>query len=433
MFRSANLLLALLLPSLASASNTLTIMAPAAPGGGWDQTARVMQRVLMEIEPGAVVQVDNVPGAAGTIGLARFVQSERGNPNALMITGLVMVSGVITNQSPVSLADASPIARLTGEFEIIAVPASSPYQSMRGLVDAFRKDPGAIAWGGGSAGGTDDLLVRLLAEQVGLPASRVNYIAFAGGGAALAAVLGGQVTAGVSGYAEFAGQIEAGQLRVLAVSAPARVTGIDAPTLRESGIALDLANWRGIVAPPGLSDAERAALVDRMSRLARSDAWVMALRQNGWEDLFLAGPEFRQFVLAEQARVSAVLARLTATNADVPATPALRVTPMTIPTAIALLFSGALLLFAARRPGIGDRGSGIGPAGILCTALLVQPFIYPALGFVVASTMVFTVASGTMRGMRPRPSATARDLAIGAALAVLLYTAFTRGLGVQLP
>ncbi len=229
-----------------------------------------MQRVLAEIEPGVNVQVENVPGAAGTIGLARFIQSERGNPDALLVTGLVMVSGVITNHSPVSLADATPIARLTGEYEIIVVPAASPYRSLSDLVAAFRNDPGSISWGGGSAGGTDDLLVRLLAEQIGLPASSVNYIAFSGGGAALAAVLGGQVSAAVSGYAEFAGQIAAGQLRILAVSAPSRVAGIDAPTLRESGIALDLANWRAIVAPPGLSDVEEAALARRMTPWPRA-------------------------------------------------------------------------------------------------------------------------------------------------------------------
>ena len=335
MLRRAALALLLFIPTFAHAASTLTIVAPAAPGGGWDQTARVMQRVLAETEPGAIVQVDNVPGAAGTIGLARFVQSERGNANALLVTGLVMVSGVITNQSPVTLADATPIARLTGEFEIIVVPASSPYRSMRDLVEAFKRDPGAIAWGGGSAGGTDDLLVRLLAEQVGLPASAVNYIAFAGGGAALAAVLGGQVTAGVSGHAEFAGQIEAGQLRVLAVSSPARVAAIDAPTLRDAGVALDLANWRAVVAPPGLSDAARDALVNRVTRLARSDAWTKALAQNGWEDLFLAGLPFRQFLLSEQARISTVLARLAAGDTARPSRRTLAITPTTLPRAIA--------------------------------------------------------------------------------------------------
>ena len=382
---AAGILPLLLIPALvtahppsqdATADKALVITAPAAPGGGWDQTARAMQRVLAEIEPGVSVQVDNVPGAAGTIGLARFIQSERGNPGALLVTGLVMVSGVIINGSPVSLADTTPIARLTGEYEVIVVPASSPFRSLGDLIDAFKKHPGGVSWGGGSAGGTDDLLVRLLAEQIGLPASSVNYIAFAGGGAALAAVLGGQLSAAVSGYAEFAGQIAAGQLRVLAVSSASRVSGIDAPTLRESGIALDLANWRAIVAPPGLSDAEQEALTARITRIATSAQWRATLEQNGWDDQFLTGPALRQFLLSEQSRIEDVLRRLSATNARAPATLAVTLTPSSLPNAIALVFFGvlALTLFTAaqavgrtrsarRAHGDGNRHRTADPAG----------------------------------------------------------------------
>ena len=419
----------------AALSLSLSLIAPAAPGGGWDQTARVMQRVLTEVEPGVSVQVDNVPGAAGTIGLARFVQAERGNPDALLVMGLVMVSGVITNHSPVTPADATPIARLTGEFEIIAVPASSPYRSMRDLAAAFQQDPGSIAWGGGSAGGTDDLLVRLMAEQLGFPASKVNYIAFAGGGAALAAVLGGQVTAGVSGYAEFAGQIEAGQLRVLAVSSPARVATINAPTLREEGIALDLANWRAVLAPPGLSNVERDALIARVSRMAASAPWKAALAQNGWEDLFQAGPEFRQFLLSEQARINAVLARLAAADATQASTLTLSITPMTVPGSVAAIFGMVALLFVARTRRLWTRVGlhAPGTAVALAAALLIQPLVFPLAGFVVASTLLFAVASSALRGERPQAGRVMKDLAIGVAVSSILYLAFSRGLSVQLP
>ena len=428
-------MLLLFVPAIAQAATTLTLIAPAAPGGGWDQTARVMQRVFTEIEPGVSVQVDNVPGAAGTIGLARFIQFERGNPDALLVMGLVMVSGVMTNHSPATPAQATPIARLTGEFEVIVVPASSPYHSMRELVAAFSQDPGRISWGGGSAGGTDDLLIRLMAEQAGLAASRVNYIAFAGGGAALAAVLGGQVTAGVSGYAEFGGQIEAGQLRVLAVSSPTRVANIDAPTLREAGVALDLANWRAVLAPPGLSDAERDALVARVSRLAHSEQWKQALAKNGWEDLFLAGPDFRQFLLSEQARISAVLERLASTETTRPAALTLSVTPMTLPATVASLFGLVALLFvvSTRR---GWSGAGLHAPGrtlALGVALLIQPIVFSTAGFVVASTLLFVVTASALRGARPRWAPVLRDLAIGGAVSALLYIAFSRGLGVQLP
>ncbi|MGE3490268.1 MAG: tripartite tricarboxylate transporter substrate binding protein [Vicinamibacterales bacterium] len=419
------------------AQSSLTIVAPAAPGGGWDQTARVMQRVLAEVEPGGSVQVDNIPGAAGTIGLARFVQSERGNPQALLVTGLVMVSGVITNASPVSLSDATPIARLTGETEVIVVPAASPHRTLSDLIEAFKRDPGGVSWGGGSAGGTDDLLTRLLAKQVGLPASRVNYIAFAGGGAALAAVLGGQVTAAVSGYGEFAGQIAAGQLRPLAISAAARIPGIDAPTIRESGIPLDLANWRAIVAPPGLSNAEHDALVARITRMANSEAWKTAVALNGWDDLFLPGAGFRQFLLAEQARVAAVLQRLADTDARTPARLTLSVTPTTTPKvslAIFALLVAALVISRLRMPAVAaSPAPGLKMALLLGLVLLLQPILMIAAGFIAASTLTFAATATAWRGIRPSVAAMAGDLAAGAAVAVIVFVIFTAGLGVALP
>jgi len=436
--RGAVVLLLLALTALpAHAQSSLTIVAPAAPGGGWDQTARVLQRVLAEVEPTTRVQVDNIPGAAGTIGLARFVQSERGNPHALLVTGLVMVSGVITNTSPVSLSDATPIARLTGETEVIVVPANSPHQTLADLVLAFKQDPGGVSWGGGSAGGTDDLLVRLLAEQVGLPASRVNYIAFSGGGAALAAVLSGQLTAAVSGYGEFAGQIAAGQLRPLAISAAARVPGINAPTMRESGVALDLANWRAIVAPPGLSDAERDALIERVTRVARSGPWQQALTRNGWDDLFLAGADFRQFLLAEQARVAAVLQRLSTADTVPPARFTMAVTPTTMPNATVAIFgllAAALVVSRQRRRApLVVAASNRTSAAILGITLLVQPLLMLTAGFIIASTVTFVVTANTWRGVRPAMATVARDLAVGALFAVFIYLVFTSGLGVTLP
>ena len=429
------------------AQSSLTIVAPAAPGGGWDQTARVMQRGLAQVEPGTGAQVDNIPGAAGTIGLARFVQSERGNPNALLVTGLVMVSGVITNRSPVSLSDATPIARLTGETEVIVVPAGSSYQTLGDLIADFTRDPGSVSWGGGSAGGTDDLLVRLMAEQVGLPASRVNYIAFSGGGAALAAVLGGQVTAAVSGYGEFAGQIAAGELRTLAISAASRISGINAPTLREAGIALDLANWRAIVGPPGLSDAERDALTERVTRMARSETWQQALALNGWDDLFLTGPAFQQFLLSEQARVEAVLQRLATTDASAPSGLSRSLTPTTVPNATMAIFALLLAGLAVSRTRAASRGSRVladsqlpPPAGLskkmaalLAFILLLQPVLMLAGGFIIASTLTFVATATAWRGARPATATLAKDAMVGSLFATAVYIIFTTGLGIVLP
>lgn len=416
--------------SLAGAADVLTIVAPAAPGGGWDQTARVMQQVLAATEPDRPVQVENVPGAAGTIGLARFVSADRGNPNALLVTGLVMVSGIVTNHAPVTLADTTPIARLTGEYEVIVVPASSPWRSLQDLIAAFKASPAAVSWGGGSAGGTDDLLVRLIADAVGVAPNRVNYIAFPGGGAALAALLGGQVTAGVSGYAEFAGQIAAGTLRLLAVSSPSRVEGIDAPTLRDENIPLDLANWRGIVAPPGLTEAEREQLTARIERMTASPQWKAMLARNGWANLTLTGATYRQFLLAEQHRIDEVLRRLDSTNTT-GSRSALRLTPATIPS---IVIAGLVILLSIALSGHRHRGPAAGATNrssrpfLLLAVLAVNAVVMPRIGFIPASAALFTAAAWLLGSHRP-----ARDAVIGVVIASALFIAFTRGLGLALP
>ncbi|HLT57428.1 MAG: tripartite tricarboxylate transporter substrate binding protein [Limnochordales bacterium] len=292
----------------ASPPSSLRIMAPASPGGGWDQTARFSQRVFQEtgIIPGTV-EVFNIPGAGGTIGLARLVSTERGAGDLVMITGLVMVGAIITNQSAVDLSQTTPIARLTAEYEVIAVPANSPFQTLDDLLEAFKANPRSISWAGGSAGGVDHILVGLLAKEVGVAPEDVNYIPFSGGGEALAAMLGGHVSAGVTGYGEWAGQIAAGNLRALAITSAQRVPGIDIPTLMEQGINIELANWRGVVAPPGISAQQRDALVAAFDQLHASEAWHQVLADNDWMDFYLSGDAFAQYLQEESARVEAVL------------------------------------------------------------------------------------------------------------------------------
>ena len=415
-------------------AQSLTIVAPAAPGGGWDQTARALQRALSTVEPGASVQVENVPGAAGTIGLARFASSERGRAESLLVTGLVMVSGIVAQASVVSLADVTPIARLTGEYEVIVVPKDSPHRTLADLLAAFRASPHAVSWGGGSAGGTDDLLARLIAEAVAVPPSSVNYVAFSGGGEALAALLGGQVTAGVSGLGEFAPSIESGQLRALAVSSPERVPGLDAPTLRDAGVPLDLANWRAVVAPPGVSDAAADGLRQRVQRVVGSAAWRETLARTGWTDLYLDGPPFRQFLLAEQSRVEAVLRRLDAGRAGSAAATAWTPTSATAPRLALAALALAVLrhVYRGRRvpshgPPIDPRG-GLARAAAIAGAALVHAAVQPLVGFVPTAALLFTAGAFALGSTRP-----ARDAMVGVALAVGVAILFTQGLGVPLP
>ncbi|MBE0580161.1 tripartite tricarboxylate transporter substrate binding protein [Devosia sp.] len=282
-----------------------TIMAPASPGGGWDQTARTMQEAMQAEGISGNVQVTNVPGAGGTIGLAQFVNQYTGNPNALIVGGYVMVGAVLTNASPVSLANVTPIARLTGESDVIVVPANSELQSLDDLVAMLKADPGSVSWAGGSAGGVDHIAAGLIAKAVGVDPTAVNYIAYSGGGEALAAVLGGQVTVGISGAGEFAAQIEAGDLRALAVTGDEPFNGI--PTLQDGGVDVVVQNWRMVAAAPGLTDEQKAAINADIEKLVASATWTEALATKGWVNTYLAGDAFDAQLTKDIAATEAIL------------------------------------------------------------------------------------------------------------------------------
>lgn len=287
------------------AVNQLQVMAPADPGGGWDQTARAMATALEEGELARSVRVSNVGGAGGTVGLAELA-TER-SEDFLMVMGLVMVGAVETNQSQATLDDVTPIARLTTEDEIIVVPAESPYRSIDDLVADMQANGRGVSIAGGSAGGTDHIVAGLLAQAGDIPVEDLNYVAFSGGGESLAALLGNQVSAGISGVGEYAEQIEAGNLRALAVTGAQPVEGIDAPTLTEAGYDVELSNWRGVVAPPGISDEARERLTTVVDELHGSPAWQEQVERNGWTDSYLSGAEFAAFLDEEEERVRGVL------------------------------------------------------------------------------------------------------------------------------
>lgn len=283
----------------------LRIMAPAAPGGGWDQTSREMQAALRELV--GRTEVYNVAGAGGTIGLSQFVRFE-GDPAQLMTTGLIMIGATAANHSAHSLADTVPLVRLTTDYQAVVVPVDSPLRSTADLVSALRADLPSVSIAGGSAGGVEQILAGLLAKAVGGDPARVGYVAHSGGGEALSTLLSGRATIGISGLSEIQPQIEAGTVRALAVSSPRRLPGLpDVPTLHEAGLDVELQNWRGVVAPKGISPDQEQALEDLLLDMTRTPAWRDALDRRGWGDAALAGPEFEEFVRSEQARVSQVL------------------------------------------------------------------------------------------------------------------------------
>lgn len=291
----------------AQAIDLLKIFVPAAPGGGWDQTARTIEAVLRATKAVNGVQITNVAGAGGAVGLPQFLNQWKGQSNALMVGGLVMVGSLIANKAAVKITDAVPVARLTGEAQALAVPANSPFKTVKDFADALKADPTKVPVAGGSAGGTDHIMLGMIGKALGLPASKLSYVAFSGGGPALAALLGNQVAAGISGYGEFAEQIKAGKLRCLAISADKRIDGIDAPTLMEGGVDVSLFNWRGVFAPPGVSADQRAAMVSLIEKMAAGAEWQEECKKRDWLPITLTGDAYGKFIAEEVARIEGVL------------------------------------------------------------------------------------------------------------------------------
>lgn len=413
----------------AQSIDQLRLIAPAAPGGGWDQTARVMQQALQRENIARLAPVENIPGAAGTIGLARFIGAERGRGDVLMVSGLIMLGGIVTHQSPVTLRDVVPIARLTGEYEVIAVPAASPLRSLQDLMTAFKTQPGSVSWGGGSAGGSDQILAGLVADAVGVDPKRVNYIAFSGGGESMSAILGGTVTVGINGFAEFAPQLEAGALRALAISSAERLPGVNIPTLREQGVNVEFENWRSLVAPPGITPADRAHLQSIVRAMVHSPTWRESLTRYRWLDRHLDGDAFARFVDAEEARVRAILKKLgtgdTATSSIVPsgAYPRLVLAGL-------MIFGLAAMIRISRSSASSTGGTsyGVTPLALVAVGVVLHLLLAERAGFVIAATVLFWCTARAFDDRHP-----VRDGIAALTISLASYVLFARVLQLSLP
>ena len=295
------------LPSLAAAN--IKMMIPANPGGGWDTTGRALGKALQDAGVASSVTYENKGGAAGIIGLAQYANATKGDGNSLMVMGAVMLGGIITGKPPVSLDKVTPIARLTSEYNVFVVPANSPLKTMKDVVEQMKKDPGSVKWGGGSRGSTEHIAAAMLAREVGVDATKINYVPFRGGGEAVAAILGGNVTVGGSGYSEFQQYIETGKMRPIAVTSPKRLKGIDIPTMIEQGYNIDIGNWRGVYAPAGLTAAQRKALTDMVLKATKSKSWAESLEKNNWTPAWMPNPEFDDFVDREFASLRATMVK----------------------------------------------------------------------------------------------------------------------------
>jgi len=424
-------------------SRPLTIMAPANPGGGTDQIARLMQSAITveKLSP-RPMEVINRGGAAGAIGLADLVSRHFGDPHIIMACGSSVISSTVTQNSALRLTDAEPIARLVLDRLIVATPASSPFATIDEFIAAFRRNPGAITWCGGSAGGVDNMLVGLIAEACGVPMRNVRYIAYAGGGAASAALLGGEVSAGVNGYSEWRGLAQEGRLRILASASAERFGDRQIPTLREAGLDVLFHQWRGVFVAPGLSPDHLAWWQSLIDRMHASDAWRQYIVRSGWEDGYLARDEFKRLVTTDQERYIKTLHRLSIVATSGGSAP---IGPYAVPAAIGIAGAaslGATVVERLRTPGQtiapaaseDDEDAGGDPPRVLSrlfSGLALSAAYVAALwliGFLVA-TPLFLFGLGLLMGSK-RPF---RDAIVGVGLTLGIWLLFTRLLYVSLP
>ncbi len=289
----------------ACALEHVSFMVGTNPGGGYEQAARGLGQAMLDAGVARSVQYENKAGAGGTIALAQFVSNQRGNGNALIVTGAVMIGAILQNKPPVSLAEATPIARLFHEYNVFVVPAASPIKTMKDLLDLFKRDPGSITWGGGSRGSIDQISIAHVARAVGVESSKINYVPFQGGGEASAAIVGEYVTVGASGWAELAPFIKSGKVRALAITAATRLPGNSTPTLKEFGIDVALENWRGIYAAPGISDIQRRAITNAVVAATKQKSWSETVAARSWTPALLTGDAFEKFITEEQVRIDA--------------------------------------------------------------------------------------------------------------------------------
>lgn len=298
-------LLAIGLPSARASYDTVKFMIGANPGGGFDQTGRSLGAALVASGQAKTTTFENKGGAGGTIGLAQFVNTEKGNPAAMIVTGAVMVGAIETGKPPITLKNATPIARLFADTMILVVNANSPIQSVKELVDRLKANPGSVSWGGGSKGSVDHILSGLVAKEVGVDPQKVNYVPFQGGGEASAAILGGHVTVGIAGVSEFMPFVQSGKMRALGISSSFPIAGLK--PLKEQGINVEIYNWRGVYGAPGISAEQRKSLIDAVVKATEHQSWRDSLKKNDWAPFLQTGDEFGAYVEAEHKRLGAIL------------------------------------------------------------------------------------------------------------------------------
>lgn len=298
------------MPAGAQSIKSLDITVPGGPGSGLDQVARAIDATVRAEDLASRVRVTNVPGGGGMVALSQFVTSKGRTAGGVVVQGAGTVFFPLTNKTPVTLADVRPLARLAGEYEVLAVRADSEIKSFADLMERFKANPGSIAWGGGSPGSTENIFFARLAKQAGLAPNTVNFIPHPNTGEVVVSALNGQASVVGGGLQDFLTQIEGGKMRLLAVASPERLPGVEAPTLKELGFDLVFANWRGVSVHKDLDDAGAKEIADMVATMVKSQAWQKTLTERGWLDLYMPEEEYQAYIAEEEIHAREILKEL---------------------------------------------------------------------------------------------------------------------------
>jgi putative tricarboxylic transport membrane protein len=275
-------------------ASKLRIVIPANAGGGWDQTGRALGTALLGAGTVDEIEYENKGGKGGTIGLSYYAEKYGNDPNTLLMGGMVMVGAVALQKPAVDMTRIQPIARLTSDYLVVVVAASSPIRTMADLASRLRTNPKDVPIAGGSAGGVDHVFAGVLTRASQSKPEELVYLPFAGGAEVVQAVLGGKAVAGISGYSEFSDELASGKLRAIGVSSKRTVFGI--PAIREQGLDVDMANWRGVFTGQSVTAARLAEMLDAVKAATGHESWQKTLKQNRWESSLLSGPGFASFI-----------------------------------------------------------------------------------------------------------------------------------------
>ncbi len=299
-------------PAAAESVDKLHFLIPGGAGGGWDGTARGTGEALTKSGLLGQASYENMSGGGGGKAIGWLIANGERNHGTLMVNSTPIITRSITKVFPYSYRDLTPIAATIGDYGVLVVAADSPHKNFGDVLAAFKKNPRSVKVAGGSVkGDLDHLVAASVFKAAGEDPTKVAYIPYDAGGKALAGLLSGETQVLSTGLGEALEQAKAGQIRILGVTAPERVSGADdVPTFKEQGYDVDFVNWRGFFGPPNLPADQAKKYQDMLSAMYKQPAWEEVRARNGWANIYKPGPEFISFLEKQEKEVRELRASL---------------------------------------------------------------------------------------------------------------------------